>query len=282
MNSSQPLVSVITVVKDDYEGLKRTLGSLDRVAIESLEVLVVDGTSEGVFSIPRGYIKNSLKVGINFLKPQGIYNAMNTGARDVNGEWLWFLNAGDYCVASDLQFHGFMNDLSKMNSEIVAVVSPVAITTKSGNLYDIAIPNLLEDELHCNHQGVFIRRSAYLAIGGFDETLKMAADGKFLDALVKLGKIESINFVVTSFVMGGRSAQNFLTTLEEISSYRKNLSSKNKKNILILKTQLRNKFLTTGFLKLAVTKFLLNLREEKIRRKYNNSIVLPSKEKFRQ
>lgn len=278
MELPRPDISIITVIKDDIPGLSRTLQSLERVSSPRIEVVVMDGTLNSDIMAVVKDLKSTLHIQATFLTPAGIYNAMNAGAHNARGEWLWFLNAGDYCVASKEQFQELLDSLDTNHDEIVGVVTPVAITTHDGHIYDIALPTIFEGELHCNHQGVLVRRGAYEQIGGFDENLRMAADGKFLDSLLQIGEIKEIRNVITAFVMGGRSAKNFKVTLEEIETYRKKSTSNKSKLLLKLKTTLRNQLLTKYFMNYTLLQKYLKHREKKVRETYQSIVELPLSE----
>lgn len=281
MATGQPLISVITVVKNDYAGLLRTLESLVPLISNSIEIIVVDGTVNSSFVLAEQEPLAPLNVRWAHAEPKGIYNAMNIGAEMARAEWIWFLNAGDYCVSTEVNFKKMLSLLRSADAQTLGFASPVVITTKNGILYDVDVPRMLSDELHCNHQGVIVRRSSFIDLKGFDENLKMAADGKFLDSLVPLGEIKFVNFVITSFVIGGASSQNFRTTLEEISTYRERSNSKLNEIYIFAKTILRN-FLLGGQLKtFGFLEKYLSLREEKMRRIHGGNIDLPSAEILR-
>lgn len=275
MESSRTDISIITVVKDDNQGLKKTLKSLERALNSRIEVIIIDGSTNSDILSVVGDFNSELNIRITFLEPAGIYHAMNAGARNANGEWLWFLNAGDYCVLSRDKFEEIQDSLSTYDHEIVGIVSPVVIATHDGHIYDIALPRIFDEEVHCNHQGVFVKRKAYEEIGGFDETLKLAADGKFLDSLLQFGKIKEINTVITTFVMGGRSARNFRTTLEEIATYRSKKASDKMNSLLMIKTKLRNRMLTESILRSSLVQMYLMRRENHIRTIFNEIVELP-------
>jgi hypothetical protein len=71
-----------------------------------------------------------------------------------------------------------------------------------------------------NHQGCAIRKADFSALGGFDEELRYAADGKLLDSLIRDTLPVLTNHVFVAFTMGGLSTENFRDTLIEIQSYR--------------------------------------------------------------
>jgi len=88
------IFSIITVVKNDCVALTETIKSISEQKCESLEHIIVDGSSDD----------ECLK-GIKALSYQaehyvheedsGVYDAMNKGLLLAKGKWVYFLNAGD-------------------------------------------------------------------------------------------------------------------------------------------------------------------------------------------
>lgn len=100
-----PLLTIVVVTYNAYQFLPRTLNSLqDQPGIESndVEVLVIDGGStDGTVDLARSY---SFVRKVITEPDDGIYDAMNKGAKLATGRWLQFLNAGDsYSHPSSLQ-----------------------------------------------------------------------------------------------------------------------------------------------------------------------------------
>ncbi len=95
-----PLVSIVTVVFNGKEFLERTILSVIRQDYTDIEYIVIDGaSSDGTLGIIRQYEKN-----ITYWvseKDRGIYDAMNKGIKASNGDYLWFLNAGDEIYGPD-------------------------------------------------------------------------------------------------------------------------------------------------------------------------------------
>jgi len=86
--------SIITVVYNAKEELKKTIKSIQNQTYKNFEHIIIDGASnDGTLE----YIK-SLEFGnTKYIseKDNGIYDAMNKGIDLANGEYLLFLNAGD-------------------------------------------------------------------------------------------------------------------------------------------------------------------------------------------
>ena len=88
-------LSIITVCYNDLENLKQTINSLDEQSVQQFEHIIIDGHSgDGTIDFLQ---QLEVKPGRSFIsqKDQGIFDAMNKGARLAKNRYLWFLNAGD-------------------------------------------------------------------------------------------------------------------------------------------------------------------------------------------
>ena len=94
-------VSIITVVYNDAEGLKKTFDSIIKQTGEIYECVVVDGGSkDNSVNVIKFYQREFEEQGVKLTyvseKDKGIYDAMNKGIRMAIGEWCIFMNAGDW------------------------------------------------------------------------------------------------------------------------------------------------------------------------------------------
>jgi glycosyltransferase involved in cell wall biosynthesis len=89
-----PLVTVVTIVLNDPEGLEQTIRSIRQQTYERLEYIVIDGGSKAptlnVINIHADSIDRWISE-----PDRGIYDAMNKGIDLATGEWISFMNAGD-------------------------------------------------------------------------------------------------------------------------------------------------------------------------------------------
>ena len=87
-------VSVVTVVRNAVDCLKKTVESIISQSYESVEYILIDGGStDGTIDLIKYYHNH-----IDFWsseKDNGIYDAMNKGIRKSNGDFVIFMNAGD-------------------------------------------------------------------------------------------------------------------------------------------------------------------------------------------
>ena len=88
-------VSIITVVLNDKVGFEHTAKSIvEQTAFELVEWIVIDAAStDGTVDVIKQY---SSQITYWVSEPdKGIYDGMNKGINNANGEYLLFLNAGD-------------------------------------------------------------------------------------------------------------------------------------------------------------------------------------------
>jgi glycosyltransferase involved in cell wall biosynthesis len=89
-----PLVSIITVVKDDEKHLERTIRSVVNQSYDNIEYIIIDGAStDGAVDIIRKY-EDSIDYWVSEAD-NGIYDAMNKGVNFASGDWIYFLGCND-------------------------------------------------------------------------------------------------------------------------------------------------------------------------------------------
>ena len=95
-----PLLTVVTVVRNDGPGLKKTIESVSGQTYPNIEYIVIDGGStDATRSVLQEY--DHL---VDFWQSEpdaGIYDAMNKGLALAGGEWISFMNAQDYFYQAD-------------------------------------------------------------------------------------------------------------------------------------------------------------------------------------
>lgn len=96
----RPLISIVTVVYNDKQGLLKTIGSVINQSYSNYEFIIIDGGSkDGTNDLLKEF---SEKISVSISEPdKGIYDAMNKGIKVANGEWVIFMNAGDLFYSSE-------------------------------------------------------------------------------------------------------------------------------------------------------------------------------------
>ena len=89
------LLTIVTIVRNDKSGFLTTKKSIQKQTFFEYEWIVIDGAStDGTVD----EIANIAQPNFRYLSEQdkGIYDAMNKGLNLAQGEYITFLNAGDY------------------------------------------------------------------------------------------------------------------------------------------------------------------------------------------
>ena len=211
LSEDQPLVSVVTVVRNDAAGLARTIDSVASQDYPRIEYLVIDGASTD--ETPDVLKSHQAKVNRWISEPDaGIYDAMNKGARLASGEYVCFMNAGDSFAASDTVTRMFV---PRPTSELVW--GDCLVESAKGEEYDparVVIPRLHRQMTVC-HQSIFTRRSALLG-RPYDTSFRIAADYDFLCERILAGASWEYRPVPVSRINDkGASAQIFRTSIRE-------------------------------------------------------------------
>ena len=180
-------LSIITINFNNLKGLKKTFDSVVNQTFTDYEWIVIDG---GSTDGSREFIdahKESFSYWVS--EPdRGIYNAMNKGILQANGEYLSFMNSGDYYAdnstlseifgkshTADI-LYGFL--IEEFSHDVICKRTAKK-TIKWHDLYFSTLP----------HQGSFIRRSLFDTIGLYDENLKAVSDAKWFSQAIFLHHI---------------------------------------------------------------------------------------------
>ena len=102
------IITYVTITYNAADVLKRTLDSVLRQDYRDIVHLIIDGAStDGTLQIVEDYIRrsnaadNGHRIQVASEPDHGIYDAMNKGLRSLDGDYVCFLNAGDFLPASD-------------------------------------------------------------------------------------------------------------------------------------------------------------------------------------
>jgi len=171
-------VTIITINFNNKSGLQKTIESVKDQTFNDFEYIIIDGGStDGSTDI----IKQNGST-INYWvseKDKGIYNAMNKGVMVAKGEYLLFLNSGDWFCNSHV-----IGDFAKDINGYDIVYGDQYGHFPDGKISKETFPDTLTFYYlgYLNslpHQASLIRRSILIEHGLYDEEMKMNADWKF-------------------------------------------------------------------------------------------------------
>ena len=174
-------LSIITINRNNAAGLARTLESTfeSQPGFNGWEQIVVDGASTDDSLAVLNKWKGNPHLGWHVSEPDtGIYNAMNKGAAHARGDYLLFLNSGDTLLPNSLRrvfAESFDADLVVSNMD--------EVRRGKRTRYFSSAPERIDPVYFLfrtlPHQGTLVKRSLHEQLGGYDESLRFAADLKF-------------------------------------------------------------------------------------------------------
>ena len=220
-------LSVVTVVKDDLEGLEVTLSSLQEQNLEGVEYIVIDSSLNRSDVAERVSSREAPHSSVRWVEPEGIYSAMNQGVQLSRGEYIYFANAGDSFASPDS-----LSDIHKViqQSHPVWVMGPIEIVEQSGRIvvsptwnFAVEQPRLFARGLFAPHQGTFARTSSVRELGGFDTLFEIAADYALFLKLTQLSDPLVVDFPIARFSEGGASTVNWRKSFREFHRARREI-----------------------------------------------------------
>lgn len=178
-------LSIITVNLNNVHGLRKTMESVLAQTNREYEWIVIDaGSTDGSVDLLK---RNTETIDSWVSEPdQGIYSGMNKGILKASGDYLLFLNSGDF-FADETIVESFYN-LPQHQDFIVGQVIMEGDTAP----HPVREPLSLEDEMFrlCisayPHQATFLRRTLFQKYGLYREDLSISSDWLFsINAIVK-------------------------------------------------------------------------------------------------
>ena len=210
MNDSGPVVSIITINRNDREGLRRTLESvLGERSLKSgeLEYIVIDGaSSDGSAQLVKEYAaRHDLPHAISYWVSEpdgGIYSAMNKGVARATGRLVGIINSGDTLLPYALA------GLEAVHDGHPGAVLYGAFSVMKDGVFDW-VQGFTANELPNKmipHNASFVPRSLYGKYGPYDEGFKVCADyDLFLKMYVDGVPFVWLNRIVCDYALGGVS-----------------------------------------------------------------------------
>ncbi|MCD8493951.1 MAG: glycosyltransferase [Alphaproteobacteria bacterium] len=199
------LFSIITITRDNMDGLARTAESLAAQTCPDYEWIVVDGASiDGTLE----FLKD--KPALVVSEPdRGLYDAMNKGIERANGQYLIFMNAGDV-FAGDNVLAGLATLLAEAGNPAFLYADSEEEGEKSRIYYKHARSHHMAALGMFTHHQAMVYDRAVLGDLRYDLSYKIAADYDLTLRFLQqngAGKIVYWPHALCRFEAGGISQQ---------------------------------------------------------------------------
>lgn len=185
---NEPLISIVTIGRNAAAEMERTAQSVVAQSWRDFEWIVVDGASLDDTLLRLDPFRGAITALIS--EPDnGIYDAMNKGLRRCRGQYVLFLNAGDWFASSEALAQ-VVRRLHLGNSPALLFGRVTLLDPEDGYRAPLGEPFSWRGVAFGRlppHPGCFARRRALLALGGFSTKFGIAADSAAILALVATG-----------------------------------------------------------------------------------------------
>lgn len=197
----QPIFSIIIVSYNAKTTINKTLQSVLMQSFENYEVIIkdaksIDGTLE---NLPK-----DSRIKIYSEKDTGIYDGMNAAIKYAEGEFLIFLNCGDYFFDQNVLLK--VSNLIKDKKIAEGIICGSYIRNKVLFKQPSIISRFYLYRTMLCHQTMFISRNLFLKYGLYDLNYRICADYDFtLRVLLKNNLYFYCDCVVCDYMGGGVS-----------------------------------------------------------------------------
>jgi len=198
--------AVVTISKDDPEGLVRTLASIARQTLRPRELALVRAGGSRDAAYDPAVAGRVLEVADS---GHGIAAAFNAGIEACSAEWLVFLNGGDAFSQPGSLARLAAACLAAPDADIVSCRA----MTDAGTTIPRGTPHDLCDFLFISHQASAFRRSLFSQIGPYATAFRIRMD---LDWMARYllrnghGRIAFTDEVVVDYRLDGLSSTSIV------------------------------------------------------------------------
>lgn len=262
----RPKITVVTVAYNAVNDIEKTIRSVIRQSYLNIEYIIIDGGSkDGTLDIIKQYEEN---ITLWISEPdKGIYDAMNKGIDRATGDWINFMNAGDYFYSQDAIEQMFSLPDNEYNGFPV-VYGDTEFRLKSFSYVIEAMESQSDRFMPFSHQAAFTC-TEYAKKNKYDTSYKIAADTEFFLRLTREGmRFKHIPVVVCSYdSQRGISADNEVLRSKEIVDMQIRYGAD--KDSPYYKKFMRDAYLKQFLRTIIPDSIWMKIREKKVRKQLN-------------
>ena len=211
-----PLISIITVVYNSDSYIEKTIQSIINQSYPHTEYIIIDGGStDKTIEIIKKYNKY-----INYWKSEkdnGIYDAMNKAIKIANGDYLWFINAGDEIYSLSILNNIFLSkdrlaDIYYGDTEIIDYKG-LTIGMRRHRIPKNLNWNSFKYGMKVCHQSVIVRKKI---VDPYNLDYLYSSDFDWLIRVVRKARsIINTELILSKFMDGGKTKKTIIPGLKE-------------------------------------------------------------------
>jgi len=219
-------ITVVTIAKDNAEGLEQTLTSLlAQTASNWVSVIVVGVSRDDTLAVAFRFAKLDNRIIVKVQQDSGIYEAMNLGSQNISTSHVWYMNSGDLFKSSDSLQIGLLAAQKNRNIPLIVGHHEVQNSTKkfnskSGDLHPFSFA--FSRRGLCHQAMIF--NTGFLSLQGvYNQNFRYCADYDLVLRLVNNYGGVRIPDILCSIEPGGVSDTNLRKVHKEKHSIRKQI-----------------------------------------------------------
>lgn len=215
MNTLLVNVSVITIVRNDVNGIAKTIESVLNQTKPADQYIIIDGDStDGTLQIIENY-RDKITLIVSE-SDAGIYDAMNKGWKQCNkSNYIIYCNSTDYLEPNAIESFlnawkadGIKKDIYHGMLNFVKHQEFLYVQGRSANLLGAKM---------IEHPAAFVKHDVFLQLNGFDLKYRSASDYDFmLRAYFRGFTFRFVKAVICNFSVDGISSTSHIGQLETL------------------------------------------------------------------
>lgn len=182
--------SIITVVKNNPDGLRKTLQSISHQTSQYIQTIVIDGKStDNTMEVCKEF--DCIDVCVSETDT-GIYDAMNKGIAFATADWVLFLNADDVFYADDTI--DIINQNINTNNIHASILcgNTVELFHRQESMRTTRSTDDMPIHMPACHQSMLIK-TAVLSTYSFDSSYRICGDVEMMARLLQDG--HSVSYI---------------------------------------------------------------------------------------
>ncbi len=214
-------LSIITVNLNNKDGLQKTINSIVSQTYKNFEWIVIDGGSTDGSKELIEANQNHITFWVSE-KDNGIYEAMNKGIMVAKGDYLLFINSGDYLCSNDV-VEKIVNDENFGKYDIMTGHTYLSKNDKIQE--EVKAPKYVSIKLFIKrsicHPSSIIRASHLKKNGGYKTNYRIISDYIFFyeDLIIRNASYKTFNFGISVFDLSGISSTNTELNIKERNEF---------------------------------------------------------------
>lgn len=223
--SDRPLISYVTVVRNNRATLERTIESVQQQTYSNVEHIILDGaSSDGTLDIIQ---RHAERLDYFASEPDaGLYDALNKAIPLARGQLICVLNSDDWLEPNAAEIAAAHMSGSRGNNLLLT-----AACVRDGDVVHYWQPAFVHPGSYfmcandC-HNGIYASREAYEQSGPYDCSYKIAADFKWIMKCLDAGAVFTYTKEATvNYSLGGTSSDFVKHSLECMRVVKERFSS---------------------------------------------------------